>query len=308
MNRMSFARFYISYLLFNVGGWIYFGHLLYYSGYITYENCNKYTKELTDVGKIFVGLSMAFTTMNMIGATSSILNNINDGFDDDDAFSIDNMMCIIVTTFMFLTIASMASLAIFGITSGLTNIQCDNSNAEFAIKLMVYGLVWIAFIQLFIIACTILLFIYNIIVAAKFQLLCWERVFGERRRRRRNNITPEATVATTVAVEDAGRIELDMTTTSASVSASVSASHSISKYDTRHIEITIPPPVATYKEEPTVLCSVCYDASITLLLEPCSHICMCHVCYESLVKKECPICKTAISATRKIYFATPGGK
>ena len=79
-------------------------------------------------------------------------------------------------------------------------------------------------------------------------------------------------------------------------------------YDTRHIEITIPPPVATYKEEPTVLCSVCYDASITLLLEPCSHICMCHVCYESLVKKECPICKTAISATRKIYFATPGGK
>ena len=300
MNRMSFARFYISYLLFNVGGWIYFGHLLYYSGYITYENCNKYTKELTDVGKIFVGLSMAFTTMNMIGATSSILNNINDGFDDDDAFSIDNMMCIIVTTFMFLTIASMASLALFGITSGLTNIQCDNSNSEFAIKLMVYGLVWIAFMQLFIIACTILLFICNIIVTAKFQLLCWERVFGERQRRR-NNITQEATVATTVAVEDAGRIELDMTTTSASVS------HSIPKYDTRHIEITIPPPVATYKEEPTVLCSVCYDASITLLLEPCSHICMCHVCYESLVKKECPICKTAISATRKIYFATPGG-
>ena len=276
MNLISFSRFYIGYLLFNIGGWIHFGYLMYYTSYITTETCNSYTKELTDVVKVFVGISMALTTMNVGGATNNILNADTHHYELD----IEHLYCILVTTLLLLSVSGICSLAIFGITSGMTDIRCSNKDAEFGLKLSVYGVIWIAFIEALLMFSAILLFLYNIIVNAKLHLLCNAcfNVYKKYKERR-------------VGIE-----------------SSVPHSIQILKYTTHHVSIPIspPPPVAAFKEEPKVLCSVCYDSAITLLLEPCNHICICHVCYDSLVTKECPICKTKISATRKIYFANPG--
>jgi hypothetical protein len=268
MNLTTFSRCYIAYLLFNIGGWVYFGHLLYYTSYMTTETCNSYTKEPTDVIKIFVGIAMTLTTANIVVATTSILNNEN-----RDVLEIENSYCFLITSLILLTVSAISSLVLFAITSGMTDIRCSNSNAEFGLKLAVYGVIWIAFIGILLILISILLFLGNIIEHAKFHLLCLPCVDMCKNYRQR-------------------RIGIAVATSS------------ISKYEAPHVTIPMPVAVATYKEEPKIVCSICYDASITLLLEPCNHICMCHVCYESLVKKECPICKTEISTTKKVYFAS----
>ena len=273
MNLITFSKYYISYLLSNIGGWIYFGYLLYYTSYITTETCNSDTKELIDVIKTFVGISMALTTINVAGATSSILCHGNDG---DDALGIENMYCLLITTFLTLSISSINSFAVFGITSGMTDIRCSNTNAEFGLKLSVYGVIWIAMIELLLIFVSILLCLYDIIENAKLHLLCIY-CFNICKKYKQRRI---------------------------GVSAIEPANSSIPKYDSS--DIKIPMPVATYKEDTKIICSVCYDAAITLILEPCNHICICRVCYDLLVKKECPICKTEISATKKVYFANPG--
>ena len=264
MNLVTFSRFYISYLLFNIGGWVYFVYLLYYVGYITTENCNNYTKELTDVIKIFVGTSMSLTTMNVVFATCSIMSN------EDGIIFGENLYCILVMTFLFMSVSGICSLSIFGITSGMTDIRCSDNNAEYGLKLSVYGVIWIAFIEIILIISSIILFLYNIIVNARLHLLC-RPCFNlfKKYRERRIDIEPL-----------------------------------IPKYNTNHI--TIPMPVATFKEKSKILCSICYDNSITILLEPCNHICICQLCYNSLATNKCPICKTEILATRKIYFACPG--
>ena len=78
MNIISFLRFYLCYLIFNIGGWVYFGYLLYYTNYITTDDCNNNTKDLTTVIKIFVGMSMGLTTINIKEATKNILDNPNE--------------------------------------------------------------------------------------------------------------------------------------------------------------------------------------------------------------------------------------
>lgn len=255
---------------------------MYYTSYITTETCNSYTKELTDVIKVFVGISMALTTMNICGATNNILNvDIHNADIQSAELAIDHLYCILITTGLLLSVSGISSLAIFGITSGMTDIRCSNNNAELGLKLSVYGVIWIAFVEALLIFSAILLVLCNIVESAKLNLSC-EPCFSIYKKYRERRI---------------GIIE-----------SSTLPSNPIPKYDTTHISIPItpPPPVAAFKEEPKVLCSVCYDSAITLLLEPCNHICICHVCYNSLVTKECPICKTKISATRKIYFANPG--
>ena len=283
MNLITFSKYYISYLLSNIGGWIYFGYLLYYTSYITTETCNSYTKELTDVIKIFVGISMALTTINVAGATSSMLCHDSDNYDYDDALGIENLYCLLVTTFLTLSISGISSLVVFGITSGMTDIQCSNTNAEIGLKLSVYGVIWIAFIQLLLIFFSILLCLYNIIKNTKLHLLCIY-CFDICKKYKQRRVGVVVGVAAVVDAEP--------------------AKSSIPTYQAS--DIKIPMPVATYKEDTKIICSVCYDAAITLLLEPCNHICICHVCYDLLVKKECPICKTEISATKKVYFASPG--
>ena len=256
--NISFLRFYLCYLLFNIGGWVYFGYLIYYTNYISTDNCNNYTKDLTTVIKIFVGISMSLTTVNVCSATNSILNN-------DNELLIENLLSTIITTILFLTISGLNSLVIFGITDGMTNIRCSDYNSEFGLKLSVYGVIWITFIEILVIFLAIILFLGKIIVNAKLYLLCESCINIYKKYKER-------------------RIGIDPT---------------IPKYNTNQITIPIP----AFKEEHKILCSICYDSAITLLLEPCNHICICQLCYNSLVTNECPICKTKILATRKIYFA-----
>jgi hypothetical protein len=264
MNLVSFLRFYLIYLLFNIGGWVYFGYLVYYTSYITTENCNSYTKELTDAIKIFVGISMSITTINVASATNSILNN-------DTELIFENLLGTIISTIMCFTISGIISFVIFGMTLGMTDIRCSSNNTEVGLKLSVYGVIWVIFIEILLILLAIIIFLSNVIVNAKLHLLCTScfnlcKKYKERR----------------IGVEPS----------------------SVPKYNTNHV--TIPMPVAELKEEPKVLCSICYDSDVTLLLEPCNHICICQLCYNSLITKECPICRTNISATRKIYFANTG--
>ena len=270
MNLISFSRYYISYLLFNAGGWVYFVYLVYYTSYMTTQNCNSYTKELTDVIKTLVGISLSFTTINVGVATNNLCSFLAN---EVDALDINHLCCLLITTILLLSVAGICGLSLFGMTSGMTDIQCSNANAEFGLKLSVYGVIWITFLEILLILFEITAFISSVIASAKLHLFCTPcfnmmKKYKERR----------------IGVEHVEHIQ-----------------HSIPKYSTTHI--TIPMPV---KEERHAVCSVCYDNTITLLLEPCNHVCMCHLCYDSLVSKECPICKTQISATRKIYFASPG--
>lgn len=260
MNIISFLRFYLCYLIFNIGGWVYFGYLLYYTNYITTDDCNNNTKDLTTVIKIFVGMSMGLTTINIKEATKNILDNPN-----ENEITFKNLSNLIIMTILLLTLSGLNSLVIFGITSGMTDIRCSNSNSELGLKLSVYGVIWITFIEIFVIFLAILLFLGKIIVNAKLYLLCESCINICKKYKER-------------------RIRIES---------------SIQEYNTNQITI----PITSLKEEHNILCSICYDSAITLLLEPCNHICICQLCYNSLVTNECPICKTKILATRKIYFA-----
>jgi len=268
MNIISFSRFYICYLLFNIAGWIYFGYLLRYTNYITSENCNPYTKELTSVIKILVGISMSITTLNIRNA-SSIFNN------DEHEQMIADLYCYLISTVACLTASSINAIVIFGLTAGMNDIKCSNDNAEFGLKLAVYGVIWIVFIELLMIFYPIMLFLRSIIVNAQLHLLC-KSCFNICKKYNERRIGP----IPSLPMYNTNQISIPM-------------------YNTN--PISIPKPVL--KEENKLLCSICYDSSITLLLEPCNHICICQLCYHSLIKNECPICKTPISSTKKIYFA-----
>jgi hypothetical protein len=280
-NLVTFARFYIGYLLFNVGGWVYFGYLLYYASFLKADTCNSYTKDFTDVAKIFLGVAMATTSLNIVGMTMDAVNSTERDIDNGRSLSMDHLLCMFIATFLFLSVSGIFALSVFGVTSGMSNIQCSDANAEFALKLLVYGMSWIAFVEMVVVLGLILSFLYDIIKYAKVCEPCFDICKKYRERR--------------VVCSGDGTGSCDATMVS---------DPSVKRYTTCHV--TIPMPVASEKEDMKLLCSICYDASLTLLLEPCNHICMCDVCYNSLVKKECPVCKTEISATKKVYFATPG--
>lgn len=277
MYTVSFTKSYIGLLLFNTGGWVYFGYLLYYASFLDADTCNSYTKDFTDVAKIFLGIGMSATSLNIIGMAFDVTNDTNSHIYERGYISVDNLCCMFVSTIVSLSISGVLALTVFGVTSGMSDIQCSDANAEFALKLLVYGLSWIAFVEMFVIVVSMILFLKNIIGYVKVCEPCFDICMKYRERR-------------------------------IVCSANVGLESSMKKYNTHHV--TIPMPIATataaHKEEHNLLCSICYDASITLLLEPCNHICMCNACYNSLVKKECPVCKTEISATKKVYFATPG--
>jgi hypothetical protein len=260
MNITIFSRFYLAFLIFNVGGWVYFYYLLNYTANLTSQTCNNHLKELSDAVKIIIGISMSISTINVLKLTTVLLNSDDDIIFDKSFF---NFSIIII----LLSIAGFNSLAIFCITSGMTNLKCSDNDSEFGIKLSVYGIIWITFIKFLLIFIGTMRFLYQTIHIAKLHELCVPcfdilRKYMERR----------------IAMEP-----------------------QIPRYNSNIVSI----PITCLKEEPKFLCSVCYDGSITLLLEPCNHICICELCYNSLITKECPICKTNISATKKIYFVSP---
>lgn len=257
MNIIIFSRLYLLYLIFTIGGWIFFGYLLYYTDNITIQTCNSYTKELIDANKIFFGISMALNSLNILTATGLILYNSSDNV------VIENLFCLFTTSLLFLSLAGINSLVIFSITTGMTDIHCSDYNSEFGLKLSVYGSIWIAFIEIVIISLSLLSFIHGIIINAKLYLIC-ESCFNFIKNYRDRRIGIE---------------------------------HTLQGYNKNDVSI----PITALKEN-KILCTICYDSTITLLLEPCNHICTCQLCFNSLVTKECPICKTKIITTRKIYF------
>jgi hypothetical protein len=264
MNITTFLRLYLLYIVFNVIGWVYFGYLAYYTTGLTTQSCNSYTKELIEAIKIFIGISMSMTTLNIFIATGNILNRYN-GVD------IDNLLCILAMSVFLLSIAGINSLVIFSITSGMTVLHCSDDDVEFGIKLAVYGVIWVAFIEALLIFLGIMNFLYCAIVNAKLHELC-EPCFDIFKKYRERRIAVEPTIP---------------------------------KYNTDCVSI----PISAFKQEkekePKMMCSVCYDGAITLLLEPCNHICICELCYNSLIEKKCPICKSAISGTKKVFFVSP---
>jgi hypothetical protein len=262
MNITLFSRIYLIYLLFNIGGWIYFVYLTNYTNYITNDNCNDYSKDLTNMIRIFVGLSMGITTLNILIATSIIINHENNNF-----VKVDNLFCLLLASILCISVSGIASFILFYETSGITNIQCSNYEAEFGIKIAIYGVIWIAFIEMLLIFLVIINLLYKIILYAKLHLLfqsCIDicKKYSERR----------------IGIEP-----------------------STPKYNTNEVSI----PIGSLKEDNKILCSICYDATINLMLEPCNHICICELCYNSLITKECPICKTEISTTKKVFFVSP---
>jgi len=123
------------------------------------------TKELTDAIKFLVGISMSMTTLNIFIATGNILNRYH-------GVVIDNLLCILAMFVFLLSIAGINSLVIFSITSGIANLECSDYDVEFGIKIAVYGVIWVAFIEALLIFLGIMNFLYCAIIDAKLHELC----------------------------------------------------------------------------------------------------------------------------------------
>jgi len=164
MNKKIFSRFYLAFLIFNIGGWVYFYYLLNYTANLTSETCNNHIKELSDAVKIIVGISMSMITVIFINLTNILLN-----FDDD--INIEKSFFNFGIIIILLTIACFNSLAIFCITSGMTNLQCSDNDSEFGIKLSVYGIIWITFIKFFMIFIETMRFLCQMILNARLHEL-----------------------------------------------------------------------------------------------------------------------------------------
>ena len=134
MNNIIFARLFILYLLFNIGGWIYFGYLQYYLNFINSDNCNYYYYELI-ANKILIGIIMSLVTLNTLNIISiyknNEFNNINLYF---DTFIYRSFLIVLL-----LTISGIIGLVIFIKSNAMTNIICSDNNALFGIQLSIYG-------------------------------------------------------------------------------------------------------------------------------------------------------------------------
>lgn len=115
MNITTFLRLYLLYIVFNIGGWVYFGYLMYYTVNLTTQTCNSYSNELIDAIKFMVGISMSITTLNIFIATGNILNRCHE-------IVADNLICILTISMLLLSIAGMNSLVIFSITSSMSDL------------------------------------------------------------------------------------------------------------------------------------------------------------------------------------------
>ena len=65
----------------------------------------------------------------------------------------------------------------------------------------------------------------------------------------------------------------------------------------------VPPPVPSPDAEET-MCVVCFDAPKDHIIVPCYHLCVCEACANLLTqmdKPTCPICRTAIQQTNKVF-------
>jgi len=235
-----------------------------YFGYLIYYTNNITTQTCNSYTKELIDAIKILFGISMALTSLNILSAVSSLYNSEDEVMIQNFVSLFSTSFLFLSIAGINSLVIFSITSGMTDIRCTDSNSEFGIKLAVYGTIWITFIEIMIILIFLLSILVDIIVNAKLHLICISCLNIIKNYRER-------------------RIAIEPT---------------IPKYETNHACI----PISSLKEN-KILCAICYDSNINLLLEPCNHICICKLCYNSLYTQQCPICKTKISTTKEIYFA-----
>ena len=166
---------------------------------------------------------MSMTTLNIFIATGNILIRYH-------GVVTDNLICILGMSAFLLSITGMNSLSIFSITFGMTNLECSNNDSYFGIKFADYGVIWIAFIEMFFIFFGVMRFLYYIILDAKLHELC-EPCFDICKKYREMRIAVEPTMT---------------------------------NYNTDCVSI----PISAFNEEkePEMLCSVCYDGAITRLL------------------------------------------
>jgi len=57
------------------------------------------------------------------------------------------------------------------------------------------------------------------------------------------------------------------------------------------------------KEKKHLLCIVCMENTIDIILEPCYHLCICNDCYQKLEKKYCPCCNFKINQKKAIFVS-----
>ena len=64
-----------------------------------------------------------------------------------------------------------------------------------------------------------------------------------------------------------------------------------------------PQPAADADE---TLCVLCFDGPKDHIILPCFHVCVCEACANQLTqmsKPSCPICRTAIQQTNKVFHS-----
>lgn len=57
------------------------------------------------------------------------------------------------------------------------------------------------------------------------------------------------------------------------------------------------------KMEETFLCKICFKNTPNILLQPCSHLCICDVCIKQVVNKKCPICRARFYSNTTIFIS-----
>jgi len=62
-------------------------------------------------------------------------------------------------------------------------------------------------------------------------------------------------------------------------------------------------PMESLQTENNILCTICIDKRIDILLEPCGHFCICNDCYLKIEKRECPCCKMIIREKRAVFVS-----
>lgn len=62
-----------------------------------------------------------------------------------------------------------------------------------------------------------------------------------------------------------------------------------------------PRPAVAADDDDSTTCVVCMAAPRDTVLVPCKHVCLCHACAQQL--HECPVCKTPIAQTERIYLS-----
>ena len=68
-------------------------------------------------------------------------------------------------------------------------------------------------------------------------------------------------------------------------------------------DINNPKPIKAEQPKPieSLECCVCLSDNKNILLQPCNHLCVCESCKPN-VGNECPICRTIIQSTIKVYL------